>query len=142
MIRTSTAIEISLQIEVFASSTIESLITAPVSVIWIQPRKKGRHRVSVDGGSGAHKRVDADVEEFTERLKTRRVLIDQLLDRNAASSRGGDVLERVLIGAGLEAYGSPAPALEARHDVRLYELECEADMRGGIDVGDGRREAQ
>jgi len=66
------------------------------------------------------------------------VAVDELADGRARGLGGEDVLERVVVGPRLQPDGRAAPPVVAGEHVGLHELEQEADVRPGVDVGDGR----
>jgi hypothetical protein len=58
---------------------------------------------------------------------------------NPGGLGGEHVLQRVVVGAGLEPDGVPAPAMVAGQHVGLHELERVPDVRARVHVGDRRR---
>lgn len=68
--------------------------------------------------------------------------VDELADWLAGGTRGGHVLERVVVCAGLEPDLLPTqPSMPGQH-VGLDQLERMSQVRRTVDVGDGRGEGE
>jgi hypothetical protein len=86
-------------------------------------------------GARADEIVVADVERAGQCAEGLRVTLDQGADRDALALGGEDVGEAVLVGSG-EKPGVVAeqPVIAGQH-VGLDQLQGEAQMRRGVDVG-------
>jgi len=99
--------------------------------------------------AGADEIVDRQVQRFRQACERGGVGVDELLHINPGGLRGEHVLERVVVGPGLEPdLLAGAPVVAGEH-VGLHELQREAQVwarvdvrdRGG-DVGTGHRNLQ
>jgi hypothetical protein len=82
--------------------------------------------------------VDGQRQRVAKRQERLRVLVDELPDRDTGRLRGEHVLQRVVVGAGLEPDGVAALAAETGQHVGLHKLKREPDVRARVHVRDGR----
>ncbi len=141
VLRASAVDGVAFEVEVLATGTIPAAIFSGENVVRSQASQE-----CVDGAAmrrirGTLEVIDGNVERLGQPQKAGRVLVDELLHGDPACVRREDVLERVLVGAGLEPNVAPDEPIVSGDDVSLDQLEREADVRRRVDVRNrGRHE--
>jgi len=82
--------------------------------------------------------VDGQRQRVAQGQERVRVAVHELADWRARRLRGQHVLQRVVVGAGLEPDSVAAGTAETGQHVGLHQLKREPDMRARVHVGDRR----
>ena len=138
VLRAAAAGELGLGVELLAAHAVAALVAAAVEVVRAGVPEPLDACAVARVAAGVQHVVEVEVVGLVQRGEGSGVAVDELGCRGACRLGGDDVLERVVVGAGLEPDGRAAPPVVAGEHVGLHELEQEADVRPGVDVGDGR----
>jgi len=86
--------------------------------------------------AGADDVIDGQRQRVVQGQERVAIAVDEFPHRLAGRLGGEHVLQRVIIGPGLEPDAFPAPATVAGQHVGLYQLKREPDVRARVDVRD------
>jgi hypothetical protein len=84
--------------------------------------------------TGTQKLIDLDLQWCGKRGKRFSVSLDEGAHVDARGARRRDVLERVVVRAGVQPCLPAAQAPVPRENVGLHQFQCIAEMRRGIHV--------
>ena len=122
------------RVELLAAGAVQALVPLPAQVRRTGPPEPF-HAGPVPGvATGADNVVDAQRQRVAQRHERLGVAVDELPHLGPGRLRGQHVLQRVVVGSGLEPDGLPAAAAVTGQHVGLHELEREPDVRARVHV--------
>ncbi len=142
MLGAQAAIEFARRVEGLAADAVQPLVVPPVQVTGAgtgQPEPLDTHPVPRVGAGPDHV-VEAERQRPRERDEGVCVGVHELLDPEASLTGGEHVLQRVVIGAGLEPDRVAKAAVMPGQHVGLDVFERVTKVRPRIDIGNGGRE--
>ena len=138
MVRAAPGGQLRRRVELLAADAVQALVVPAVQVAAGRagPPQAFHARPVPRVAAGADDVVDRQAQRPGQAGERGGVRVDELLDANPGGKRGEHVLERVVIGTGLEPDPlATAPAVAGEH-VGLHELKRVAQVRARVDVRD------
>ena len=124
-------------VELLAAGAVQAGVPPPVQVTGAGPPERLDAGPVPGVAAGADEVVDGQRQRAAERQERLGVAVDELPHPDPGGLGGEHVLQRVVVGPGLEPDRVPAAAVVAGQHVGLHELERVPDVRARVHVGKG-----